>query len=105
MIFPQFLKKFDHMFKEPTIKFEADLRLRAMLMSSLKLEPVEIMLETNNGNLLGFDKISTGIYFIERGEVTVKYNDSECLCHLNDGSYYGEISYLFQIRNRFLFQI
>ena len=24
MIFPQFLKKFDHMFKDPTIKFVAD---------------------------------------------------------------------------------
>ena len=93
------------MFKEPSIKFSADMKLIVMLMSSLKLEPADIMIKTNGGNMIRVDKVSTGIYFIERGLVTVSYKSSGVLCKLSEGSYFGEISYLFQVRNRYHFKL
>ena len=104
MILPQFLRKFDYMFKDPDIKFVADLKMVAMLMSSLKLEPVESLIKTQ-GYILPIDTLSTGIYFINKGVITVKYQNSGILCRLDDGSYFGEISYLFSLRNQYKFEI
>lgn len=101
MILPQFLRKFDYLFKEPDIKFDADLKMVAMMMSSLKLEPFHL----NDGCILNLDQITTGIYFIDKGVVSVRYQNSDIICKLDDGSYFGEISYLFQVRNQYKFTL
>ena len=72
-----------------------------MILSSLQYEPYLGIEES----ILPLNTISNGIHFLFRGMVDIYYKSSQKLISLGPGSYFGEISYLFNVRNQFYYQL
>lgn len=95
-ILPTFVRKFNYMFNEPDVGFKGSMTLFAHVMSVLELEP-----NFKKKTILKLDIISCGIYFIEKGDIAVSYKNGPVLVNLHEGSYFGDISFIFQVRNQF----
>jgi signal-transduction protein with cAMP-binding, CBS, and nucleotidyltransferase domain len=52
-----------------------------------------------NENVIETGIVSRGIYFIFKGHVSIFYKDSSELAKLGSGSYFGDISYIFNLKN------
>jgi hypothetical protein len=80
---------------DPEFGFKADDKLIAMVASSLSYEHVDNI--DSDYSMIKTDVVSTGIFFIFRGSVSLFYkNESQhALLVFEDGSYFGDISFLF----------
>lgn len=91
----QFQERFDILFIDPEFNFKADNKLITKVIASLSYEHFE-----PNESILRLDVVSSEIYFIYEGEVVVTYKEREnVLIHFDQGSYIGDTSYIFEIRN------
>jgi signal-transduction protein with cAMP-binding, CBS, and nucleotidyltransferase domain len=52
-----------------------------------------------NENVIETGIVSRGIYFIFKGHVSIFYKNSSELAKLGSGSYFGDISYIFNLKN------
>jgi len=95
MFLNQFLHTFEYIFQDKDYCFSADNKLITKFLASLKLE---FCYSKDNLVLLG--SVSQSIYFIYEGIVNVtKIREDEPFMSLDDGCYFGDISYLFNLRN------
>lgn len=96
----QFQDRFDILFVDPEFNFKADKRLITKVIASLSYEHFE-----PHESILRLDVVSSEIYFIYEGEVEVTYKDREnVLIHFDQGSYIGDTSYIFEIRNQYKYR-
>jgi len=80
--------------------FKADDKLVTQVIASLSYENFE-----PDENILRLDVVSSGIFFIYDGEVEVSYKLNEYVLLIYDqGSYIGDTSYIFQIRNQYQYK-
>ena len=95
LIIPIFLQKFDIFLEDKEFGFKADEKLGKMILSSLQYQFVD-----PEESIIKIGQKSTGIYFILDGNVDVYYklNDQKLLV-LREGSYFGEVSYIFKTYN------
>ena len=92
-----FQEKFDILFEDPEFGLHADKKLVSQIVSSLTYEYFD-----PGENIVQLDVISSGIYFIQKGSVTMYHMDCKHeLLHYDAGSYIGDTSYIFQIKNRY----
>lgn len=92
-----FQKQFNILFQDAEFGYKADDQLVTMISSSLQYEHPQ-----SGESILTYNNISTGIYFIENGFVKMFYKDSKHpLVILEKGSYFGDISFIFQIINKY----
>jgi len=55
-------------------------------------------------SILKINNVCSGIYFIDKGSVDVYYKDNvNSLLTFEEGSYFGDISFIYQIINRYRF--
>lgn len=95
----QFQERFDILFIDPEFNFKADNKLITKVIASLSYEHFE-----PNESILRLDVVSSEIYFIYEGEVEVTYKEREnVLIHFDQGSYIGDTSYIFEIRNQYTY--
>ena len=96
----QFQKRFDIFFEDPEFNFKADNRLVTKVISCLSYEHFEPL-----ESILRLDVVSSEIYFIYEGQVDVTYKEREnVLIHFEEGSYIGDTSYIFEIRNQYKYR-
>ena len=80
--------------------FKADDKLVTQVIASLSYENFE-----PDENILRLDVVSSGIFFIYDGEVEVSYKLNEYVLLIYDqGSYIGDTSFIFQIRNQYQYK-
>lgn len=90
-----FQEKFDILFFDPEFGYKADDKLIAMVASSLSYEHID-----ENKSILKQDVVSSGIFFIYKGSVSVYYKEiAHALVIFEEGSYFGDISFIFQVIN------
>ena len=95
MFLNQFLHTFDFIFNDTDYSFSADNKLITFFIASLKLEYCY-----SKENLLLLGTISRSIFFLHEGVVEVTLiREKEPFMTLDDGCYFGDISYLFSLRN------
>ena len=59
-----------------------------------------------NQSLLEYERVSRGIIFIQNGEVRVSYKgQKQAILLLKKYSYFGEISYIFKLKNLYKYMI
>jgi CRP-like cAMP-binding protein len=96
----EFQEMFDILFIDPEFDFRADKRLITKVIASLSYEHFEA-----EESILRLDVVSSEIYFIYEGEVKVTYKDSgNVLMYFDPGSYIGDTSYIFKIRNQYKYR-
>ena len=96
LVIPTFISNFDYMFKDKELRFCGDKKLKLLIISSLTLEFVR------SKDSIIEKKVASKIYFIDSGKINVYYKDMpHKLLHLEEGSYFGDISLLFQVENNF----
>lgn len=94
-----FQEKFDILFQDPEFGYKADGKLVAMLCASLSYEHT-----SENKSMIKTAVVSNAIYFIFKGQVRVYYKDeSHALVNLDEGSYFGEVSFIFQVLNMYTY--
>jgi hypothetical protein len=85
-----FKNKLDIIFVDPEFGFKADDKLITQIIASLTSEYCD------DRNIIPIDIVSPGIYFIYEGTVELYSKKLENpILNLNEGSYFGEISYIF----------
>jgi signal-transduction protein with cAMP-binding, CBS, and nucleotidyltransferase domain len=95
-----FQERFDILFIDPEFNFKADKRLITKVIASLSYEHFE-----PEESILRLDVVSSEIYFIYEGEVEVTYKDRDnVLIYFDQGSYIGDTSYIFKIRNQYKYR-
>lgn len=100
--------KFHILFHEPEFGFKADEKLIAYILSSLQLEQTFSNHSHDHHehchSIIPLNVISNALYFIDKGEVHVYHQESKhMLVTYEEGSYFGDISYLFKARNQYRF--
>ena len=96
MLLPSFIEKFDILFSDLEFAFKADRKLITLILASLRYEDVNSTKES----ICPDDIVLQKIYFIFEGKVNVHYmGNPKHFLSLEQGSYFGEISYIFKIRN------
>jgi hypothetical protein len=90
-LLPKFQEKFEILFLDPEFGFKADDKLISMVCASLQYEHV-----CCHTSLIRLGVVSTGIYFIHEGHAHVFSKDStHPLLYFEEGSYIGDISFIF----------
>jgi hypothetical protein len=99
-----FQKQFDILFMDPEFGYQADDKLIAMITSSLSYEHVDNI--ESDYSMIKTDVVSSGIFFIFRGSVSVYCKDvnEHALLIFEDGSYFGDISFIFQVINQYKYK-
>lgn len=89
---------------DPEFGYKADDKLIAMIASSLSYEHIDNI--DNNYSMIKTDVVSTGIFFIFRGKISIFYKNesAHALLILEDGSYFGDISFIFQVINQYKYK-
>jgi hypothetical protein len=80
---------------DPEFGYQADDKLIAMVISSLSYEHVDNI--ESDFSMIKTEVVSSGIFFIFKGSVSV-YNKNvkdHALLIFEDGSYFGDISFIF----------
>ena len=96
-----FVEKFEILFKDPDQGFKADAKLVTMVIASLTLDQ---SYTDDSEPLLPLDIVSSRIYCIWQGTIDMYYkNGPHLLTELDEGSYFGEISYIYRVRNQYGF--
>jgi len=99
----EFLDKFDTLIIDYEFGFKADDKLITMIIASLSYEYIDREEEDEDlpmETIIGLDQVSSSIYFLFEGAVDITYKEMEQpFVTLSSGSYFGEISFIFQIRN------
>lgn len=96
----EFQDRFDILFVDPEFNFKADNRLITKVIASLSYEHFE-----PQESILRLDVVSSEIYFIYEGEVEVTYKEhDDVLIYFDQGSYIGDTSYIFEIRNQYKYR-
>ena len=106
---------------DPEFGFQADDKLITYFLSSLSLEQTftfssedqkdedftqEQLKEQQSYSFIPLDVVATSLYLIDNGRVDVFYQESEhALVHYDDGSYFGDISYIFKAKNQYKFKL
>ena len=117
MILADFYQKFDIFWKDEEFGFLGDDLLICQIISSLQILPYfedkkkkkDFACVNENESVLPLNVVSRGIFFIFNGHVDLYYKKSENitsskLLTLAAGSYFGDISYIFNIRNQFIYK-
>lgn len=95
----KFQEKFDTLYNDPEFAFKGDNILISMICSSLQFENIE---QYSNEGLLKQGVISPGITFVLDNVVDMHYKYyKEPILIYEEAIYYGEISYMFKIRNQY----
>lgn len=95
-----FQAKFTILFEDQEFGFKADDKLIAHISSSLSYEQIDENLE--NISVIRQDAVSCGIFFLYQGQVQMFWrNTPHHLVTFEVGSYFGDISFIFQIRNQY----
>ena len=80
---------------DPEFGFKADDKLITRCIACLQLEHCRV-----EETILGINEISTGIYFIQEGNIEVwAKNQNDSILRFESGTYIGDSSYIFKIRN------
>ena len=106
---------------DPEFGFQADDKLITYFLASLSLEQIftfrsddqkdedftpEQLRDQRNYSFIPLDVVSKSLYLIDNGKVDVYYQESEhALVHYEDGSYFGDISYIFKAKNQYKFKL
>lgn len=94
----QFQERFDILFIEPEFGFKADEQLITMVVASLAHEHFS----EPSKPILDIDLVSRGIIFIQEGQVSMSHvSCKHPIVKLLEGSYFGDVSYMFKLLNRF----
>lgn len=98
ILYKPFKNKLEIIFVDPEFGFKADDKLISQIIASLTCEYCD------DRNVIPIDIVSPGIYFIYEGTIELysKKLDNPIL-NLNEGSYFGEISYIFEIINQYYY--
>jgi hypothetical protein len=97
MFLNQFLHTFEFLFNDSEYSFNADNKLITFFIASLKLEFCY-----SKENLLQTGTVSHSIFFMFEGVVEVTMiREKEPFMILDSGCYFGDISYLFSLRNNY----
>jgi len=97
----RFQTQFDTLFIDPEFGFKADDSLVTYVVSSLQFETSE---DDQKSNFIELSSISKKIFFIFAGAVDVSYKRTRIsLVSLRQGSYFGDTSLLFSLKNKFVF--
>ena len=89
-------KQFDTLFCDSEFRFKADFKMVSMFLSSLKIEP------ENKVDWISLNTTSKNIFLIAEGSIEVKYAEHPILT-FRDGSYFGEVSFLLNVANKYNF--
>ena len=103
-----FQKKFDVLFSDPEFGFRADDKLITKVVASLSFEHTQNEgSEEDASSLLMVDIVSNSIYFIQEGSVDMAYKGHEGhnLVMLESGSYFGDVSYILQVKNQYTYKV
>ena len=96
----QFQERFQVLFSDDEFDFRADAKLITQIIASLSYEHFE-----TKDSILRLDVVSQALYFIYDGQVEVSYKQSDQVILVYDqGSYIGDASYIFQIRNQYKYR-
>jgi len=88
------------MFFDPEFGFKADNKLIAKVVASLTYEFCDNSDQKRLSSLIDVDVISTKIVFVYTGAIDVYYKDhADPLLNFDNGSYFGDISYIFKAKN------
>jgi hypothetical protein len=99
MFLNQMYHTFSYLFSDLDLEFQSDDKLTTMFLASLQLE-----YNCDYEFLPGIGIISQSIYFIYKGKLEVTLRDKEePFLVLDDGCYYGDISYLFDLINEYVY--
>ena len=99
-----FQERFDILFFDPEFGFKADDKLITQVVASLSYEFCDVNESRHQKSIIMNDVVSSGIYFIYEGQVDMYYKDSNHpLIMFDRGSYFGDISYIFQVRNQYFY--
>ena len=103
----EFIEKFDTLFLDPEFGFKADDKLTTKLFASLSYEYMEKEDDEDmvwTQSIISLDIVSSMVYFIFEGEIDISHKEMEQpFVTLSTGSYFGEISFIFQVRNQYKF--
>jgi len=106
-ILRDFQDKFDIFFFDPEFGYKADDKLISKVVASLSYEYLDRDDEDKDAiieNIIGLDVISSAIFFLFEGQLDMCYMENKVpLVVLEAGTYFGEISYLFQTKNKYNF--
>ena len=92
MLLSSFTENFEILFYDSEFAFKADKKLITLMLASLRLEDVNC----TEDSICQDGIILSGIYFIQEGKVDIHYlNDTKSFAILENGSYFGDISYIF----------
>ena len=96
-----FQQRFEVLFKDPEFDFKADRYLMTQIVASLTYEHFEM-----GENMLPLNEITEQIFFVHDAEVTVAYKTwPHQLLLFEQGSYFGDTSYLFKIINHYRYTL
>lgn len=91
----KFQEKHDVFFMDPEFGFKADDKLVARVIACLQYEHIK-----PKKSILSINVVSPGIYFIQEGQVEIFSHDQDMpLLVFDSGSYFGDSSFIFKIRN------
>ena len=95
-----FVERFDILFQDPDHGYKADDKLITQIVSSLTLEHnINI-----HDSVIPLGIVSQSIYCIYQGSIDIYYKDLPyILCSLDEGSYFGDISCMFKVKNQYSF--
>lgn len=80
---------------DPEFGFKADDLLITWVVASLAYQHIE-----HGQSIISLNEVSNAIYFIQYGQVEVSYkNDDHILLLYENGSYIGDTSLIYGIRN------
>ena len=100
MLLQTFYKNFEIFFRDEEFGFQADDKLVCQIIASLCY-----ITDQPNKSIVPQNVISRAIYFIVEGQVQIYYKDClDPLVILKQGSYFGDISYLYQSFNQYYFE-
>ena len=96
-----FQERFEVLFFDPEFGFKADDKLVTQIIASLCYEFVhECDPNESCKSIITHDVVSTSIYFVYDGNIEMHFKDQEIpLLEFENGSYFGDISYIFQVKN------
>lgn len=82
---------------DPEFGYKADDKLIAMIASSLSYEHIDNIDSQPDFSMIKTDVVSSSIFFIAKGKVSIFYKNenTHALLILEDGSYFGDISFIF----------
>ena len=97
----KFQSVFDTLWNDPEFSFRGDKTLIAMIIASLQYEQYEV-----GANMIAYGVVSKKMVLVQEGLVEMFYKNSTMpLLLYEDGSYFGEISYLFDVKNLYRFKL